>query len=67
MKPKLGICIALLDTGRRCHRPAVRVTQYHGDNELYDYSYPWPQWVRAELCDRHSEAPRKREMREEGR
>lgn len=52
-------CAAIDDKGKRCRRQAVRVEHYHGDHELYGYfNEPWPSWVRAALCDKHSE-PRK--------
>jgi len=54
---KKEMCVALDDHGKRCRRAAVRVAQYHGDHELYGWMQePWPSWVRAALCDKHSEA-----------
>lgn len=62
MRAAKETCIALDMNGKRCRRGASRVEQYHGDGEIYGpWSNPWPQWVRAALCDSHC-PPKKSEL-----
>lgn len=55
LTPADARCIALDMNGLPCRNKPVRVTGYHGDCEIYGtFHEPWPCWVRASLCERHS-------------
>lgn len=49
-------CSALHLDGTRCKKSAIATEDYHGDNEIYDYSNGRPTWVRVYFCRVHTTA-----------
>jgi hypothetical protein len=48
-------CVALDRDGKQCHRQAVAVERYHGDDQLYGFLTERADlgWVRIAVCSVH--------------
>lgn len=56
-------CSALDSNGRQCRLTAKYKTEYHGDDEIYNYQGPEPQWVHIYFYDRHIDSERKKKSK----
>jgi hypothetical protein len=52
-RPTKMRCCALDARGFRCHRKAIGLFMYHGDNEIYDYPCG-AVWVAVPFCGNHA-------------